>query len=263
MNKSRLLRLVSFAALGVAPLLRADTLAADTAVFLQPDPASPVITRLTAGTAAPATIGEAPAGWRRVEVTGEFTAYARSRDITKALDVRPGGNIHTAPSSTAPVLTVALEAEHTDVIGLAGGDWCQVRVHKPLQGFVALGAAANLPAEAPKPAALSIASVPVASTQAAPVEGHAVATTSTADLPRLLAGTLASAKHLLNFNPPYPLHLTDSSGRRLAFVDTTRLRLDGRLDDYLNRQVLITGTVRNTSDGRDLVIAAELIELKK
>jgi len=35
-----------------------------------------------------------------------------------------------------------------------------------------------------------------------------------------------------------------------------------KLDLYLDREVSITGTVRNTVDGKDIVIAAESIQVK-
>ena len=78
--------------LAFAASLTADTLKTDTAVFVQTDPKSPVLTRLKAGSTI-TVVGEAPAGWRRVEVSGPFEAYAQSRDITKGLEVREGGSM--------------------------------------------------------------------------------------------------------------------------------------------------------------------------
>ena len=90
----------------LARLAAADLLSADTAVFLQPDPKSHVLTRLKSGNTIIYT-GDAPAGWRRVEISGTFEAYAQNRDITKGLEVQEGASIHTAPKKDAPVLTVA------------------------------------------------------------------------------------------------------------------------------------------------------------
>ena len=70
----------------LARLAAADILSADTAVFMQPDPKSHVITRLRSGNTIVYT-GDAPAGWRRVEISGTFEAYAHNRDITKGLEV--------------------------------------------------------------------------------------------------------------------------------------------------------------------------------
>lgn len=245
-----------------AAALTADTLKTDTAVFVQTDPKSPVLTRLKAG-ATITVVGDAPAGWRRVEVSGPFEAYAQSRDITKGLEVREGGNIYAAPRKDAQLLAVAAAGDKSEVIGLAGGDWCQVRLEKKLQGFIAIGEAANISAEA-KPLA-PMTPAPAAPTGPVTTVGHPVAMSgNSADTPRLFAGTLVLARRaILNPNPPYDYQLTDTSGRRFAYVDTKRLLLTDRIDTFLDREIALTGTVRNTVDGRDLVIAAESMSLKK
>ena len=249
MKTKSILLILAFAALR----LTADTLPSDTAVFMQADAKSPVIARLKAGS--PVTfIGEAPAGWRRVEVTGTFEAYAHSRDMTKGLEVRIGGNIITAPEKGAPVLTVAQKGDKTEVTGMRG-EYCQIHLEKALQGFIAIGAAANTPAEN-KPLA-PITAAPVAADPTAP--GRPVAITgNTADLPRLFTGTLVLAKRaFINPNPPYDFQLTDSNNRRFAYVDTHRLVLTDKIENFLGLQVVVTGTIRNTVDGKDLVVDAE------
>ncbi len=241
-------------------LVAADILPADAAVFLQPDPKSPVLVRLKAGNTIVYT-GDAPAGWRRVEISGTFEGYAHNRDITKDLTVRDGGSILAAPKKDTPALTVAQEGDKTEVVGLAGGDWVQVKFTKKLQGFVATAAAANL---APDP--LTSAPAPaVAPAPAAPASnlGRPVPLTgNTADMPRQFAGRLVLARRaIINPNPPYDYQLTDSNGRRFAYVDTKRLLLTDKLESYLDLQVTVTGTVRNTVDGKDLVISAESMAL--
>jgi len=237
-------------------LAAADLLPADAAVFLQPDPKSHVLVRLKAGNTIVYT-GDAPAGWRRVELSGSFEGYAHNRDITKGLEVREGGNILTAPKKDAPVLTVAQEGDQTEVVGLAGGDFVQIKFTKKLQGFVATGAANLAPELRPVP----VAAAPVAPSNA--IGRPVPMTANSADLPRLFAGRLVLAKRpILNPNPPYEFQLTDNSGRRFAYVDTKRLLLTDKIEAYLDRSVSVTGTVRNTVDGRDLVIAAESLSLK-
>ncbi len=248
-----------------AAALSAETLKTDTAVFVQTDPKSPVLARLKAGSTI-TVVGEAPAGWRRVELSGPFEAYAQSRDITKGLEVRDGGNIYAAPRKDAQLLAVAAPGDKSDVIGLAGGDWVQVRLEKKLQGFIAIGEAANISAETKPIAPISAAPVaPAAPTGGATAVGRPVAMSgNTADTPRLFAGTLVAARRpILNPNPPYDYQLTDTTGRRFAYVDTKRLLLTDKIENFLDREISVTGTVRNTVDGKDLVIAAESMALKK
>jgi hypothetical protein len=243
-----------------ARLAAADLLPADAAVFLQPDPKSHVLVRLKAGNTIVYT-GDAPAGWRRVELTGTFEGYAHNRDITKGLEVKEGASILTAPKKDASVLTVSQEGDKSEVIGLAGGDYCQVKFSKKLQGFIATSAANLAPDPLVLPAATPAVAAPTAPSTAIgrPVQSAG----NTADLPRLFAGRLVVARRaLINPNPPYDYQLTDNSGRRFAYVDTKRLLLTDKIEAYLDRSVAVTGTIRNTVDGKDLVISAESLQLK-
>ena len=249
--------------LALTATLAADTLKTDTAVFAQTDPKSPVLTRLKAGSTV-TVVGEAPAGWRRVEIAGPFQAYAHTNDITKGLEVREGGNIYAAPRKDAQILAVAAAGDKSEVTGLVKGsnDWCEVRVEKKLQGFIAVGEAANISTDARPVPPLS---APVAPTAPTTNIGRPVAMTgNTADTPRQFAGTLVLARRpIINPNPPYDYQVTDASGRRFAYVDTKRLLLTDKIENFLDRPIAITGTVRNTVDGKDLVIAAESMSLKK
>ncbi len=242
-----------------AARLGADTLAADTAVFSQTDPKAPVIAHLKAGTTV-TPVGDAPPGWRRIEVGGTFEAYVSNRDLTKGLEVRPGASIYAAPRKDAPVMTVAAKGDKTEITGLHG-DWTQIRLEKKLQGFIAVGETANTPGDAaPLP---SVASAPVPS-DAATAPGRPVPLTGdTAEMPRLFAGRLVLARRaFINPNPPYDYQLVDVSGRRFAYVDIRRLLISDRIETYVDRNITITGTVRNTVDGKDLVVAAETMQLK-
>src|SRR3954468_20624897 len=180
--------------LAFAAALGAETLKTDTAVFVQTDPKSPVLTRLKAGSTI-TVVGDAPAGWRRVEVSGPFEAYAQSHDITTGLEVREGGNIYAAPRKDAQLLAVAAPGDKSEVTGLAGGDWCQVRLEKKLQGFIAVGEAANIAADIKPVVPVAPATPPAAPTSPVTAVGHPVAMTgNTADTPRLFAGTLVLAR---------------------------------------------------------------------
>ena len=246
----------------VARLAAADILSTDTAVFLQPDPKAHVLIRLKSGNTIIYT-GDAPAGWRRVEITGTFKGYAHNRDVTKGLEVRVGASILTAPKKDASALTVAQAGDKTEVTGLVDNapDWCQIKIEKKLQGFIATSANANTPAEVKPAYAVATPAAP-----AGPVTsvGHAVPMAgNTADMPRLLAGRLVLARRaILNPNPVYDYQMIDSNGRRFAYVDTKRLLLTEKIESYLDHEITVSGTVRNTVDGKDLVIAAESMSLK-
>ena len=239
--------------------LAAEILTADTAVFVQTDAKSPIIARLKAGTEV-MTLGEAPHGWRRVEVDGSCEAYVQNRDITKGLEVREGASIYSGPRKDATVITVAAKGDKTEITGLHG-EWAQIKLEKKLQGFMAIGETANTPSTATPAPSESRLTAPTAPVTTA---GHSVPISGdTAEMPRLFAGKLVLARRaIFNPNPIYDYQLIDSSGRRFAYVDTKRLLLTDKIENYVDRDLSITGTLRNTIDGKDLVIAAESMQLK-
>jgi hypothetical protein len=67
---------------------------------------------------------------------------------------------------------------------------------------------------------------------------------------------------ILNPNPPYDYQLVDASGRRFAYVDTRHMPATTKYEEYLDLEISITGSVRNTVDGKDIVISAESMLVK-
>ncbi|MEJ1971679.1 MAG: SH3 domain-containing protein [Lacunisphaera sp.] len=172
-----------------------------------------------------------------------------------------GANILTAAKKDATVLTVAQEGDKTEVIGLANGDWCQIKLEKKLQGFIAVGANANAPAT---PALAFNVSGPAAPAAPTADVGHAVPIAgNSADMPRLFAGHLVLARRpIINPNPPYDYQVLDSNGRRSPTWTCAACRRRKKLKPTSIADISIMGTVRNTVDGKDLVIAAESMQLK-
>jgi len=249
----------------VATQLPADILTSDTAVFAQADAKSPVLTRLKSGYAI-TVVGEAPSGWKRVELTTPIEAYVHNRDITKGLEVKPGSNIYASAKKDAQVISIAAAGDKIEITGLHG-DYCQIKVQKKLQGFIATAETANIPSTttaAPvttptRPAAPTPPPASTATTPGRPVQMNG----SSADTPRMFAGRFVVAKRaIINPNPLYDYQLMDASGRRFAYIDTKRLLLTDKIEAYIDRNIAITGTIRNTVDGKDLVIAAESMQLK-
>src|SRR5271155_81725 len=121
--------------------LNAAPLASSTAVQSAPDPASPVITVLSAGTEEPVHSdkgGPAPEGWSAVEVPGPFEGYVHNKDLTKQLDVTPGATVYMAPKDGAGVLSVFAQGDKAEITGLHGA-WTQVRLEKTIIGYIHTG----------------------------------------------------------------------------------------------------------------------------
>lgn len=239
-----------------------ERLAADTAIFAAPDAKSAVVTRLKSGATVTPLTGDVPPGWRRVEVNGPFEAFVHSRDLDKGLDLRPGANVLESPRAGAPVLTVAAEQEAIQIVGVSG-DWVKIRLEKPLPGYIAVGETANLPATPDRPV-VAPPTRPATGVTGATAPGRpAQFAGNTTDLPRTFQGQLsAAARPIFNPNPPYDYQLTDVNGKRVAYLDMRRVLLNVRLESLAGRSVTVTGTLRNTVDGKDLVIAVETLTAK-
>jgi hypothetical protein len=248
--------------------LEAATLSVSTAVQTQPDPASPVITVLKAGSDQPAPsdkAGPPPAGWMAVEVSGPFECYVRNRDLSKQLDVIPGASIYLVPKDGSGVLAVFAKGDKAEITGLHGG-WTQLRLEKTLVGYIRTGppepvAAAMTPAI---PAASAPSSAPLAAPAAAVAAGAPApsALDEGVSLSRLFEGTLGSTKSLLSARRPYDWQLVDSSGNRIAYVDLSKLLLTDQIGNYAGHAVVVLGSMKPVKESNDLVIEVEGFRLK-
>jgi hypothetical protein len=255
--------ILAAAALAGGAALNAATLSVATAVQSQPDASSAVIVVLPAGSEQPTPsekVGIPPAGWIAVEVAGPFEGYVKNRDLSKQLDVIPGASILVAPKEGSGVLTVFEKGDKAEITGLHGS-WTQVRLDKVLVGYIQVSPSAPAPAAAapvtpPAPAPEAApASAPAPAAAAAPDDGNA-------GLSRLYEGTLASTKSLLLPKRPYDWQIQDASGKRIAYVDLTKLLLTDQIENYAGHGVVVLGSLRPVKDTNDLVIDVLGLRLK-
>jgi hypothetical protein len=248
--------ILAAAALAGAGALNAATLSVGTAVQSQPDASSAVIEVLPAGSEQPTPTDKAgmpPAGWIAVEVAGPFEGYVKSKDLTKDLDVIPGSNILVAPKDGAGVLTVFAKGDKAEITGLHGS-WTQVKLSKALVGFIQLNPAAASPSPAPA-VAPSAPPAPAPAPPAAQAGGDV-------RLSRLYEGTLASTKTLLMPKRPYDWQILDASGKRIAYVDLSKLLMTDQIENYAGHGVVLLGSLVPVGDSGDLVIEAVGLRLK-
>lgn len=261
--------------LASASLATAAPLSETKAVHTRPDPASPAITYLKAGTEPSPLAGavaDTPAGWVAVELPGPFEGYVENKDLTKGLDVKPGAAIRLQPKTEAGILITAEKGDNTTITGLRG-KWTQVSLEKKLTGYINIGAApgymppiATTPAAAPAPAPMSPA--PVAATaygsattgQASPMVD--LGDGGSAALPRQFAGRFVSTRRPLTPRRPYDYALNDEAGRRYAYLDTSKLLLTDQIEKYVNHSIVVFGTAKTTVGGKDLVIEVESLQLR-
>ena len=257
-------------ALGALASLAAAPLTVTTAVHTKPDPASPALTFLKAGTD-PVAAGNAtaPDGWLAIDLPGPFEGYVENKDLTKGLDVKPGVSIRLAPKPDAGVLAVSDKADKTSLTGLHG-KWTQISLEKNLVGYIRVaGSGASLPAIATNPAgsAPTASVAPTAPTNSPAGPGQAAPSLNAGDsdssaLPRQFAGKFVSTRRPLAPRRAYDYALNDDAGKRYAYLDISKLLLTEQIENYVDRGVVVFGTAKNAPDGKEIVITIETLQLK-
>lgn len=277
-KSSLLLALLAASSLAAAPLSKT------TAVHSQPNPSTPAIAVLNAGTEPVLATGlttAVPAGWTAIELAGPHEVYVQNKDILKSLDVKPGANLYTAPKADAAVLTTMVKGDAAEISGLHGR-WTQIRLQKKIIGYIgddSISTAAVSPVASSRPAISTIAApagVNATTISASPVQVYAGPTTpslqpvpaapsntlnpaAAAALPRLFEGTFVPAKRFLAYKP-YDYQLNDRSGQRYAFLDCSRLPKTESLDRYNDKVITVYGSARLIENTKDIVIEVDSIQ---
>lgn len=267
--------LAAIAGLACACALHGIPLAQTAAVQTQPDDGSPVITILKAGTEpVPAAVGvPVPDGWMAVSVPGPFDGYVLNSDLTKQLDVKPGAPIRLEPKPDAGILTLGEKDDKSRITGLHGA-WTQIRIEKPLVGYVRIGGVAAAPAAPPvAPAPIpprDLAAPPGPAPSTAPAASAVPAASPAASagdagpvsLGRPFEGKLASTRRPFMPRRPYDWELIDGSGHRFAYLDISRLLQTDQIGSYSDREVVVFGALKPVPGGKDPVIEVENLRLK-
>lgn len=241
------------AALSAAPLTR------DASVYAQPDPSSPVLKVLPAGTVpTPATATSAPEGWSAVALAGPHTVWVTNKSVDKELDIRPGTALYAKADFHSPVVGTFEPGDKAELIpGGFTADFMSFKLSKPIVGYVKLGTPV---ATGPAPASTLPPPAPVV-TNTSPVVFSGIGTNAGA--PRFFEGRFTTARYFLN-KPPYNFQLDDGKGNRFAFLNVSRVTMTDKIDLYLDRVVVIYGTAhRDERPGKkDIVIEVESLSLK-
>jgi len=246
---------LSTAALLLAAPLAAAPLMETTAIHAQPDAATPAIGYLKAGTEPTAAANTtAPEGWMAIELPGPHEAYVSNNDFSKSLDIHPGAAIRLLPKADAPTLTTMQEGDKTEITGLRSG-WTQIKLSKTIIGYIKVGGISFSSA----PVLTMPLSLPVlAAGQSAPL----VSSGTAAALPHTFQGMLVQTKRILLIGPrrDYEYQLNNTAGQRVAFLDVSKVLAAEKIEPYRDRFVTVSGVLRQTPDGKDLVIEVENLE---
>ena len=254
------LRLSTAILLLAAPLI-ATPLMETTAIHAQPDAATPAIGYLKAGTEPTAAANTAaPPGWMAIELPGPREAYVNNNDLGKSLDIHPGAAIRLMPKADAPILTTMQEGDQTEITGLRSG-WTQIKLSKTIIGYINVGGSVSIP-PVTTAAAPTTPSAPwaMAAGQPAPV----MSSGRGAALPQMFQGMLVETKRLLLVGPrrDYEYQLNNADGKRVAFLDVSKVLATEKMEGYVDRLVTVSGVLKETADGKNLVIEVVSLELK-
>ena len=252
---------LSTAVLLLAAPLAAAPLMETTAIHAQPDAATPAIGYLKAGTEATAAANaSAPQGWMAIELPGPHEAYVNNNDFSKSLDVHPGAAIRLMPRADSPILTTMQEGDKTEITGLRSG-WTQIKLSKTVIGYIDVGGSSSAPrAAAAPPPIVPPAPLTMAAGQPAPVIGSGPASA----LPHTFQGMLVETKRFLLVGPrrDYDYQLNNTEDKRVAFLDVSKVLATQNMERYLDQLVTVSGVLKQTTDGKNLVIEVESLEPK-
>lgn len=241
-------------------------------VHLRPDTGAATIGQFAAGEtprppleAAPLTEAQRAQGWEAISFLDNFRGYVNRADLSKDLNARIGALIY-ARSERDPnlVMTVAAQGDRFEVLELRG-EWAEVSFRKPLTGFINRAPAPDpLQDETPIAPTPLIETLPLVDSgeQAQPPEAHGQIVASRAAIPidghiRVFEGRLARPRAWLGRGPPYQHQIVDTAGRRIAFLDMSKLLITAPIEDYLNRNFQVFGIAEPIEGRRDFVIRAE------
>lgn len=251
----------SLASLLLAAGLNAAPLMETTAIHAQPDAASAAIGYLKAGTdptaAAKAT---APDGWMAIELPGPHEAYVRNNDFSKSLDIHPGSAIHLLPKADSPVLATMQDGDKTEITGLRSG-WTQIKLYRTVIGYIRTGGVTPAPAAVAAPAP-SVPPLPPIT--AAPVAPPVLSSGPTAGLARELQGFLVETRRrlLVGARPPYDYQLNDADGKRIAYLELSKVLPTLKVELYVDRFVTVWGSISQTDDWKNLVVQVQTLDAK-
>ena len=75
---------------------------------------------------------------------------------------------------------------------------------------------------------------------------------------------LVETRRILLVGPrrDYDYQLNDADGKRIAFLDVSKVLATEKMEPYLDRLVTVSGRAQANPDGKDLVIEVETLETK-
>ena len=197
-------------------------------------------------------------GWKWVDFESKFRGFVMLESVGKDLSVAPGTLVYLRPSETSPVLTTITEDDAVDLVWAS--DWAEIQLTKAIpvyfktdpQPLPEIIFDRGYDSDPPTGSAPGIFESAKSDPDAPPASG----------LYRFLDGILTTTHGQLGKDGKYALQLVDKKGKRLAYVDSSKIRVPNSIAQYLNRSVTVYGAVTTTKKSGTLVIDAKTIRPK-
>lgn len=215
-------------------------------VHLDPADDTPVIGELeTISLAVPAEWPKgtvAQEGWQPVYYHGVFDVYVDNNDIGKDLNAKPGSPYHLAPEKTAPSLAIATKKDKVDILSV--DTWfCKMKLETIVVGYIPSS---------------SIEAGSIVNNLPPAVPPQIEASTATAITE--LVGRFEKTGLVGRTRTGLSYKLTGPTGKPLAFIDTTDVPERIQIDEFLTREVRISGFLEQSEDGSDVILKAKSIK---
>ncbi len=206
-------------------------------------------------------------GWNWFEYEGSFRGFVENREVGKDLEVSIGALVHLRPSSNSPILATIEEGDPAKVIW--AGDWVQIDFTKavPVYFRYAGGAKSEIPKLANGATVANStenddqSSYPLGSNSAVPA-GSASEGPAVTDLFRHFDGILQSTRKRVTSDELYQWKLVDPAGKRIAYLDTSKLLISSSLREYEGQNVVIYGETQSAKNTKIVVVIAKTLRLK-
>ncbi len=213
--------------------------------------------------------------WKTFELNDTFEGYVEKGEITKGLTVIPGALVYFKPEKESAFLTV-LQADNEVQVSEMQNDWAKISLTASIPVYFQAKAPEGVQESGPSPtqepesagtgfagelysdpASIAGEQVPYSRrssnlTQSSPKSGLL--------LDRKLEGRLRKIpKSGLFSRVNYNWELVDRNNRRIAFVDPKNLIPIRPLEALEGRRVILSGTLSESEDGKNMLIVARQI----
>lgn len=182
-------------------------------------------------------------GWQPIYYRDTFEVYLDNNDIAKNLTAKPGRPYLTAASKEAPTLAIATDKDKVDIISV--DTWfCKVQLETIIVGYIP---SSSIDASS---IVTSLATAPVAQVSPQP---EAVAITE-------LVGRFEKTGLIGKNRNGMAYRLTGLDGKTMAFVDTSEVPERVHVEEFLKREVRVSGFLKQTKENDDVILVAKSLK---